>query len=53
MGVLHAEKEDENDSQEDRKLPLLTYSDNTSNLAASSIDLILRCHRTSALDHLS
>jgi hypothetical protein len=53
MGVLHAEEEEENESKENGKWPVLAHSDNTSILVASPNGLVPKCHRTSALDHSS
>jgi hypothetical protein len=51
MGVLHAEEEEEIESQQDRKSPVLAHKDNISILAASLNDLVPMYHRTSVLDH--
>ena len=51
MGVLHAKEEEEFESQEDGKSPVVAHLDNISNLVASSNDLVPMYHRTSALDH--
>jgi hypothetical protein len=51
MGVLHAKKEEEIESQEGGKSPVVAHWDNISILVASSNDLVLMYHRTSALDH--
>ena len=53
MGVLHAEEEEEIESQEDGNMPVLAHKDNISILVASSDDLIQMNHHTSVLDHQS
>jgi hypothetical protein len=51
MGVLHAREEEEIESQEDGKSPVVAHLDNISILVASSNDLVPMYHHTSALDH--
>ena len=51
MGVVHAEKDEEIESQENKRSSVVAHKDNISILVPSSNDLVPMYHRTSALDH--